>query len=224
MRNGMKNPVGDGVRCVWKGVFLPPQKGDGEGADAAYRNGQREFFVAMAGCLDRLKIPPAQTPAASRMPLIRSMKVSQTIFFSNLRRFSASARVCSMTKSTMSGRNWCKRSKALTSSTGLSSSVWETRNSLPYGFLASTRVFLFAIGFADLVVELAHDGLCVATQGGAIFGKATAQVGVGWRGCKNVAHQTEAAQKVLQVFHGFLRFCADFMLSRRNVFCTRGCV
>lgn len=52
MRNGMKNPVGDGVRCVWKGVFLPPQKGDGEGADAAYRNSQREFFVAMAGCLD----------------------------------------------------------------------------------------------------------------------------------------------------------------------------
>ena len=44
MRNGMKNPVGDGVRCVWKGVFLPPQKGDGEGADAAYRNGQREFL------------------------------------------------------------------------------------------------------------------------------------------------------------------------------------
>lgn len=52
MRNGMKNPVGDGVRCVWKGLFLPPQKGDGEGADAAYRNGQREFFVTMAGCLD----------------------------------------------------------------------------------------------------------------------------------------------------------------------------
>ena len=157
-----------------KGLFLPPQKGDGEGADAAYRNGQREFFVTMAGCLDSTE-DTACTNARRQQDAAHPLDESQpNDFFSNLRRFSASARVCSMTKSTMSGRNWCKRSKALTSSTGLSSSVWETCNSLPYGFLASTRVFLFAIGFADLVVELAHDGLCVATQGGAIFGKATA--------------------------------------------------
>ena len=111
-----------------------------------------------------------------------------------------------MTKSTMSGRNWCRRSSAVTSRTGLSTWVCDRCSSLPWVFLALICVFLLAIDMLYVSVEVAIHFGDIMSQGCIVSGKAPCCIGIWGRCCQDFAHDSHPVKQISQVFHGVFWF------------------